>query len=733
MNKDGHFLSEERKKAFQQLAVPTNMTQLRSFLGTANYFRSYIKDFGNLTKPLIQLLTPGKQVRVELGPDDVLAFERIKEAIASTAVAYFPLPEGVFKLYTDASDVACGGHLVQEHEGVEYTLCFTSHIFSKAQLSWSTCDKEMYGIISAVRRLHHYLADRYFLVLTDHRNLSFRTNRSQRVQRWKAELQEYQFDILPIAGVKNCVADTLSRLVSSGSSSEELDEPEDISLEEFLTSPSTDEVEDEEGDWGIELSYLDAVIEEDTDQFHQLVTDTDWDVKAVLSRFHNEQTLHPSAKVTVEKLQAAGYSWPGMITSVRDYINSCPHCQKIKDKYARFHGEPFSVMAEEVMHIVAADTLGPLRAKDEIGHEYIMVLIDMFSRHAELVPLRTVTADETCEALYDFFTRFGRPRILQTDSGSQFRNAKVTGLLEELGIEHKQTMAGSHQENSIVENRMRSLRRMMGPKVPKSLFKFCGQAREEMNSRKHATIGVCPADLMFGYQHRLGGVTAKVPERSLEDAWIDTALEVGKTHKAKVESALTTQKSFQREGVPRINGKEESHSPKGTQLDENSKVTKSEPEMTDNNPPKRIRANPIEEGSWILVEEEGALKTGAERRQGPYRVLRVDASRVIFESPKFPGRERAVHISRCTKYQGRDGEDPHEESLRGDSRYHVVRRVLDHKSSGRRPSMSNTKVLIEWAADGSTTWEPLRGATVRRLAAVQDYVALHPELQHLHL
>ena len=142
INEKGHFMSKERKQALQEMTPPSNMTQLRSFLGTANYFRDYIPDFAHLTKPLMKRVTPVKNARVQLGDEELSCFKQIKEAIVQSSILYFIQPEGLLRLYTDASDVACVAHLVQVMDGKEHTLCFSSHIFAKSQEHWSICTRK---------------------------------------------------------------------------------------------------------------------------------------------------------------------------------------------------------------------------------------------------------------------------------------------------------------------------------------------------------------------------------------------------------------------------------------------------------------------------------------------------------------------------------------------------------------------------------------------------------------
>jgi len=145
------------------------------------------------------------------------------------------------------------------------------------------------------------------------------------------------------------------------------------------------------------------------------------------------------------------------------------------------------------------------------------------------------------------------------------------------------------------------------------------------------------------------------------------------------------------------------------------------------------RQTPLTDGDWVWVEAEQAVKTGRIRRYGPFRIVHVKNSIVTYESPIYPGRERSIHVSRCHRYIVRDGTQPHEEALKYDDTYFVVEAILNHRVKGKRASVNSIEVEVKWSGYDETTWEPLKGTTIRRLTLVQEYIANKPELQHLKL
>ena len=88
---------------------------------------------------------------------------------------------------------------------------------------------------------------------------------------------------------------------------------------------------------------------------------------------------------------------------------------------------------------------------DEKGHQYVLVLIDAFSRWIELYPTKGVTADETAKCIFQHLDRFGAPERILTDRGTAFHNELVSELIHMCRAEHELTIAYSKEENAIVE------------------------------------------------------------------------------------------------------------------------------------------------------------------------------------------------------------------------------------------------------------------------------------------
>lgn len=143
------------------------------------------------------------------------AFSKLKEALTSQPVCVLPDLDKPFVLRTDASDYGLGVLLMQDQgDGLRIVACASKKL-NKAEVNYSTIEKECYAIVWGVSRFSPYLHSKPFVVQSDHRPLEFlqgmkATNR--RLMRWALRLQPYAITIQAIPGKDNVGADYLSRL-----------------------------------------------------------------------------------------------------------------------------------------------------------------------------------------------------------------------------------------------------------------------------------------------------------------------------------------------------------------------------------------------------------------------------------------------------------------------------------------------------------------------------------------
>jgi hypothetical protein len=469
IDRSGISMSAARKDKILNFARPVTEKDLRSFIGLANYFRSHISHYSELLQPLQAMLNHKKYNRrafVNWDSQTLQAFERVKVVISECPKLFFLTDTDPVYLHTDASDYGYGAYLFQKCNAVEHPVAFISKTFNTVQSRWSTIEKEAYAIFYAFKELAYLIRDRFFTLRTDHANLTYISDSgSPKVLRWKLFIQEYDFQIEHIAGPDNFVADMFSRLVAK----------------------NTPEIPNEDEHTEV-LSVLDAYKIPD-DRF------------TLIGEYHNSIAGHFGVERTLSKLRQNGHSWLLMREHVRSYIKHCPCCQKMSVLKPIIEAKPFTTATYEPMVRVSIDTVGPLPKKD--GYEYVLVIIDNFTRFVELYPCKTTQAEEAAKLLLNHVGRYGIPQQLLSDMGPQFVNELISQLAKTIGTEHVKTLSYSKEENALVERANKEVQRHLRTfvyhvNVLEAWVDSLPLVQRIMNSTVHSSTGVSPAQLLFG-------------------------------------------------------------------------------------------------------------------------------------------------------------------------------------------------------------------------------------------
>ena len=187
---------------------PTNVTEVRSFLGLAGYYRRFVRDFSSIAKPMTRLTEKG--VPFVWNIDCEASFKTLKDKLVNAPILVLPESGKRFMVYTDASRIVLGCVLMQDGKVIAYA----SRQLKKHERNYPTHDLELAAVVFALKSWRHYLYGESCDIFTDHKRLKYIFTQKElnlRQRRWLELISDYDLTIQYHPGKANVVADALSR------------------------------------------------------------------------------------------------------------------------------------------------------------------------------------------------------------------------------------------------------------------------------------------------------------------------------------------------------------------------------------------------------------------------------------------------------------------------------------------------------------------------------------------
>jgi hypothetical protein len=491
----GHIVSAEgirpdpnKTSIIDEWPTPQNITELRSFLGLANYYRKFIHNFAFIAAPLNYLT--GK-TEFQWTSQCAKAFSKLKQALTLAPVLRYPDPDKPFVVFFDASTtVAVGGILCQEHDGLLHPIAYESRKLLEAEKHYPVHELELLAFLHCLKKWRHYLDSNKFVVYTDNRSLeSIHTNLtpSLRMLRWIDLIQSYQFVVKHIPRNQNIIADILSK--ASHAPISKLDkETTDIMefnqlrfVKELSTLPTEEllvtvqnnydsdpffkkileNLEAFKNQYKLDEGLLYTVNENEPrlciPKIKEIIT-------TLIQLYHDPPHVgHPGVSKTYELLRR-NYFWPRMFYDVNNYVTHCPSCQKSKPHNPADPGylEPLQI-PEERWKTISMDFITGLPLTKRKNNS-IATFVDKLTKRIRLVAHNK--KDKASDIAHIFIDRIaaqhGFPDSIISDRDSRFTShfwKELTDLLEiKLQMSsamHPQTDGQSERVVRVVEETLR--------------------------------------------------------------------------------------------------------------------------------------------------------------------------------------------------------------------------------------------------------------------------------------
>lgn len=197
--------------------------------------------------------------------------------------------------------------------------------------------------------------------------------------------------------------------------------------------------------------------------------------------------------------------WPGMQKDIEEFIQHQCSCLKQR-KPQRHKKAPLQrISTSAPLELITIDYLH--LEKGSGGYEYILVIVDHFTKFVQAYPTRNKSATSAAKHLYDdFILRFGIPSRLLSDQGKEFDGKVIHELSDFVGVKKIRTTPYHPQTNGITERMNRTILHMLRtlPEAVKGNWpKMLNKMAHAYNCTKHSVTGFSPFRLMFGREATL--------------------------------------------------------------------------------------------------------------------------------------------------------------------------------------------------------------------------------------
>ena len=476
----GHTIApdQEKLKSVREWPIPKSISEVRSFLGFANYFRRFILGYATIAKPLDEIT--GKNAHFQWSEDRQMAFDTLRAALLNAPVLQLANISKPFRVYTDASDLALGAVLLQEVDREWLPVAYASRKLTSAEKNYTIAERETLAVVFALRTWKLYLF-KHFEVFTDNQAVLYlhsKTNLNKRESRWAEFLAEFHFSTNYVRGKDN-PADPLSRQTNDLES--EMNSIEfSVDLNQDLANQISEGYADDP-----ELSHIIKRLNKSTrDVFHDRYA---WDkgkqrlyliesspvrlciprgpVQLQLLQDNHDCTFsgHPGRDRTLVNLSRYFY-WPHMGRSVKDFVKTCESCQRNKSSRNKVGLlQPLPIPDKPWQNISMDFIMGlpsTQRKKDAV-----FTFVDRLTKYVHLIPTTSTIDAEGAAQLYiqHVFSAHGLSKSIVSDRDPRFTASFFKEVFSLLDVKlkmstanHPQTDGLTERVNRVVEDCLRS-------------------------------------------------------------------------------------------------------------------------------------------------------------------------------------------------------------------------------------------------------------------------------------
>ena len=731
-------MDPEKIQAIEEWQAPKTATAVRSFLGFANFYRTFIPKYSDIAMPLVRLTH--KNAAFSWNNECQQAFNKLKKMFTNEQILVRFDPDKETILETDSSGYCTGGMLMQvQDDGMLRPCAFFSKKNSPAECNYEIYDKEMLAIIRCLEAWDAELRSvEGFEVRTDHKNLEyFMTARklTERQMRWSLILSRYNFTISYIPGKMNERADALSRreqdmphgqddrtdyrtmqLLRPGMFKNKNTlsvAPVRTQTERTVRSPS-ESTEDLQALWNEAMTHdetyeaaRDAIRKEKAtfprelnlkvslsecsldSQERLLFRGRKWvpDFNALRTkmtqRTHDDKICGHPGRDNTSQVLSRNYFWPRMSEDVRRFVRNCHVCRRSKSWKDQRQGflKPLPI-PDQVWKEISIDFIVDLPESD--GCTNIVVVTDRLSRGVILEGLPDIRTETVANwFLKTFYRRHFLPRAIVSDRGVQFVNRFWKRLCQQLGIVRRLSTAYHPETDGATERMNQTLEvylRIFTSYAQDDWNSLLPGAELAMNNTDSVTTKVSPFFLEHGYSADPLDLEDIYEDNTARDSPIAKAERVVRKLRDAREWAQSAMAATQQIVEKAVN----EHRQEGPKYKVNDKVWLDLRNVRTDRPSKKL-----------------------DDKYAKYTVTEVVGSH-SYRLNTPPGIHNVFHsmLLRPASYdplEGQEQDDTHPDPViqPNEENEWEIDRIEKEKGTGRR-----RKLLVRWKGYARPTWEP---------------------------
>ena len=522
----GHLIDEngiradpDKTSAIVKMEPPTNISELRRFMGMVNQHGKFSQNLADLTQPLRQLLS--KKSTWLWGPDQDQAFANVKAELSKPTVLALYNPLAPTKVCADASSYGLGAVLMQESDSAWRPVAYASRSMNDTEKRYAQIEKEALASTWACEIFASYILGMKFHLETDHKPLvpllgsKHLDDLPPRVLRFRLRLMRFSYTISHVPGKLLYTADTLSRspLKSDENDSRLQEEAEAIMdtcvahlpvsavrLNDYRKAQATSSI----------CSKVIKFCQEGWPEKKNLQPDIRpyWNARSELTVDQSNLLLHGKRLVIPKSLQKqtlgkihSGHQgvqrcrlrantsvwWPGLSHELENMVKQCHSCARdhnprkepmIPPELPQY---PWQKIGTDLFHLK--------------GVTYLVV-VDYFSRYPEVQKLSNTTSNGIITALKSIFSRLGIPEVIVSDNGPQYAAQEFSEFAKAYNFNHITSSPLFPQSNGQAERTVQTVKKLLkeSPDPYMALLTY--------RSTPFPWCNLCPAELLMGRRVR---------------------------------------------------------------------------------------------------------------------------------------------------------------------------------------------------------------------------------------